>query len=184
MTNVRIHAHEHHIRDHFRDLSPNFGHYSKESQRAIAAIGFNTSRDQAGAQDPRAKVQCKCGLVNHVGRKDHEKEDIDDKFLSRPASLDNPDSNGITKVIVGYVPGTFRVAALTLVTADGIPVCQWNMYDDLKPEKRPKLEEKTLTPPDEDADENGKKVVKWVLAGFWGRANLVVERLGVVWRRV
>jgi len=119
-----------------------------------------------------------------VGRHDQEKEEVEDKFLSRPASLNSPDSNGITKVIIGYLPGTFCIAALTLFTADGMKVCEWNMSEDKKKEERPKLEEEILTPPEEGMEENGKKVVTWVLGGFWGRADLVVEKLGAIWRRV
>jgi hypothetical protein len=184
LTNIRVHAHKHHTFDHFRDHFPNFSHYSKESQRAISAISFDTSRDQTGVtRDPRAKKSCKCGLLNHVGRHDEE-EDVEDEFLSRPASLNSPESNGITKVVIGYVPGAFRIAELVLFTADGMKVCEWNMYQDLKMDDRPKLEENILTPPEAEAHENGKRVVKWILGGFWGTADLVVERLGVVWRRV
>jgi hypothetical protein len=185
LTNIRIHGHQHHLTDHFRGRFPNISHYSRECERAISGIGFSTSRNQVGADgDPRANTKCKCGLRNHVGRKEHEMESIDEKYLSHPSALSNPDSNGITKVVVGYIPGTFRVASLILSTADGMKVCEWNMYNDMKAERRPKLETKVLTPPEDEEEEGGKKVVKWVLAGFWGRADLVVERLGVIWRRV
>jgi hypothetical protein len=57
------------------------------------------------------------------------------------------------------------------------------MYDDVV--QRPKLEMRSLVPPEEDAFEKDQaKQAKWVLAGFWGRADLVIEQLGVIWRKL
>jgi hypothetical protein len=128
LTAVRIHAHKHHTGDHFRAVLGNFDftHFSRESEKAVSAIAFNTSRDGGTEKDLKSKTVCKCGLINHVGRNDPEKEAIDMKYLSRAAKLETSPFNtnhaggGITKVVVGFVTGSFRIAALTLFSGDGM----------------------------------------------------------------
>lgn len=133
-------------------------HFSKECVGAISCIGFSTVRD--GDATPG-----KDGVVNHVGRPNYELE-----HMSRCADLT---TGAVTKVLVEYIRGKGFIAGLTLYSS-GLEVAGSRKQNAVGTGK--KIQQEWQTPPSEDGS--------WVLAGFWGHGDLVIRRLGAIWRRV
>lgn len=194
-------------------LADEFAHFSKHSQGAIAGIGFTTFRDKnakttpssfsaaAIAATPRSTT-CPCHCTSHVGRPTSNLC-MEPPYISHYGDT----SSGITRVDIAYSPspgaGNCMIGALKLTDSAGMVVLDWDMYRDCaewdREERevgRAKLVVKTVYPPrdeeDGEADDvgagggvGGRKRPKWVLGGFWGSVGeVVVGRLGVVWRRV
>ncbi len=154
LTKIRIHSHQHHFMDNGMD-----SHFSKESVGAIACIGFTTVRD--GNTPPG-----KDGVVNRVGRPNYDLE-----YMSRCADVS---SNAVTKVLVEYIRGQGCIAGLTLYSS-GLEVATKKQWGEAK--HRPSsVKQEWQTPPSEDGS--------WVLVGFRGHSDLVISRIGAIWRRV
>lgn len=83
-------------------------------------------------------------------------------------------TSGVDKVLVEYVPGKGYISGLTLYSS-GLEVASRKQWDGSKPD-RAGVKEEWQTPPTGDGT--------WVLVGFWGHSDLLITRLGIIWRRV
>ncbi|MCJ1394266.1 hypothetical protein MMC18_007144 [Xylographa bjoerkii] len=157
LTKLRFHAHEHHYGDLFADCR----RHSKSSQGCLSAIGFSTSGD-ANARP------LEDGTHHRVG---HPNDNL--TYWSRLADLSFAK---VAKVVVEYVPGSGRVAALSLWDGSGNEVTSWRQYGQAKLEKPRGLRVVEQMPPEGRGG--------WLLVGFWGSVDaVVVARVGAVWKR-
>ena len=138
---------------------------------------------------------CPCHHPHHIGLPiPHLSKS--QPYISRRADTS---SSPITQVSIGYLPGASNptVGALKLTDSSGMVVLDWDMYRDCPEwggeEKRggsAGLVVERVEPPreEEEGEElevGAKKGPRWALGGFWGSCGeVVVARLGVVWRRV
>ena len=153
LAKVRIHAHKHHFMDN--GMEP---HFSKEAVGAVSCIGFSTVRDQNTAPG-------KDGVVHRVGRPSYDAE-----YMSRCADVL---SDPVTKVLIEYIPGKGCIAGLTLYSS-GLEVASRKQWGEAAPIPSG-VRQEWQTPPSDDGS--------WDLIGFWGHADLVIGRLGAIWRR-
>lgn len=156
--------------------------------------GFTTSRDPG---ESGKKATCGCGCVHHIGRDGKANElEMDERYMSRLADVSNVAAtngftnnstiaSGVVKVVISYAPGAGRIAGVKLYAPGGLKVLEWDSQRLKKSEEKVQVVEVPQTPPEGDDDfDDGKGGPKWILGGFWGSADLVVNRLGAVWRRV
>lgn len=134
-------------------------HFSKEAVGAISCIGFSTARDQHAAPG-------KDGVVHRIGRPSYDVE-----YMSRCADVS---SDPVTKVLVEYTPGNNCIAGLTLYRL-GLEIASRKQWGEAT-QTPSGVKQEWQTPPNDDGS--------WVLVGFWGHVDLVIGRLGAIWRRI
>lgn len=200
LLHLAIHGHKHTSGDDI--LRGNFSHFSRQSRGALASIGMITTdgtTSRIGARRSTQLPPCKSPI--HHGA---QKECPGTGFYNT-----SDVSRGITKVEVGYAPGSGRIGSLKFLDRGGAAVLSWNMYTCTAAgwkagEVQQKLEVKTVVPPAADgvgdnADGEAKEWIEgeqaqgqavgmgnkggWELAGFWGRADVVIQHIGMIWRR-
>ena len=177
---LSLHAYHHHR------LAP--GHFSRDADNAIGAIGFRFVGDTAAKED---------GCSQHLGRPHFEDSskyavlDLTVRSVSAPniananatqAVTKTPDVD-ITRLDIAYVPGSGRIAALTF-------------YDNFGDAATPRLAWKQWGAAGHEPE--GLKVVRqeppmdggrWRFVGLCGEWDesiwgSVLSRVGGIWRRV
>lgn len=166
LARLSLHGYHHHL------LSP--GRFSKDSNRAIGAIGFAFAHDSASAKGKNLDA---CSI--HYGRPTFHDDTNSFKAIDFAKGATPAD---ITRIDISYVPGTGRIAGIALVDKFGQAVTErlaWKQWESAGHEPAG-LKVVTQQPPSDGSQWRFVGVCGDFDSTMWGE---VLARVSGIWRR-